>query len=435
MNLKKGMVGKVVGMAVAFFAPTLVAQIIILFLLTEGIIDVMAAMILTVVIIAAIMCLAVLAVRSFLMPVITVLSGSAGDEKADDKMTQKIKRLSERQDNVGELVRKVNTTVDGLAAIVGGIKSAAGELTAISADFQQMFHDMESSMLESSAAINTIAGNTVSQVNFTHDMKEKIDAINIAIENIYSDIKELTKSAELVEGCSHAAKNIMNELVSISEDCGRAISEVKQQTDRTNQSAQQIHTATEIIAGISNQTNLLALNASIEAARAGEHGAGFAVVAEEIRILADQSKESTEQINQIVNDLIANSNTSVEITDHVSEAFAEQNRKIEETEGIFRSLNAEIGKVSDAIKDIDSEVGGLNGHKAVIADSIASMNDFAEENAEHAGLTTEHVANLQGMVADCDGMTNQVVRVSEELVGYLREFDINSIKNKLEARI
>lgn len=63
------------------------------------------------------------------------------------------------------------------------------------------------------------------------------------------------------------------------------------------------------------------------------------------------------------------------------------------------------------------------------------MNDFAEENAEHAGLTTEHVANLQGMVADCDSMTKQVVRVSEELVGYLREFDINSIKNKIEARI
>ena len=85
-----------------------------------------------------------------------------------------------------------------------------------------------------------------------------------------------------------AAEAIMEELVNISKESGIAIENVRQQTDLTNQSAQEIRTATEIIAGISNQTNLLALNASIEAARAGEHGRGFAVVAEEMRTLEDQ---------------------------------------------------------------------------------------------------------------------------------------------------
>ena len=119
---------------------------------------------------------------------------------------------------------------------------------------------------------------------------------------------------------------------------------------------------TDIIADISNQTNLLALNASIEAARAGEHGRGFAVVAEQIRTLADQSRESTERINQLVADLMDKANVSVEITEKVSEAVSLQNEKIDQTKEIFTILNGEIGQVGSAIEGISSEVEELKNH-------------------------------------------------------------------------
>ncbi len=430
LSKKKGMIGKLIGISIALFSPALIAQIIILMLLSKNIISVMTALILTCATIVLIMFLLVMAMRSLFMPIRAVFTDAAGE--IDDKMNQKIAKLAKRQDGVGEMIRKVNSTVDGFAAVIKGIKNASGELESISAEFQRMFEEMESSMEETSTAVETITGNTVSQVNYTHDMKEKIDAISQAIDNINSNIKALTRSAELVESCNNEAKQIMDELISISESSGAAIKEVKMQTDRTNQSAQQIHTATEIIAGISNQTNLLALNASIEAARAGEHGKGFAVVAEEIRNLADQSKESTQQINKIVNDLIANSNISVSITERVSEAFTQQNKKIQETESIFQSLHTEIDEVSNAIRGIDSEIGDLNNHKSVIETSVASLADFVEENAGHAEVTAENVSNLRSMVNDCNGMTKEVVDVSEELIGYIKEFDIGTIKNKIE---
>lgn len=129
-------------------------------------------------------------------------------------------------------------------------------------------------MDQTADAVDTITGNTVSQASETADMKEKVDAISVSIDHISSNIEDLTKSAQAMREYNRSAEQIMQELIAISEESGVAIENVRKQTDLTNQSAQQIRTATEIIAGISSQTNLLALNASIEAARAGEHGKG-----------------------------------------------------------------------------------------------------------------------------------------------------------------
>ncbi len=264
-------------------------------------------------------------------------------------------------------------------------------------------------------------------------MKEKVDAISVSIDHISSNIEDLTKSAQAMREYNRSAEQIMQELIAISEESGVAIENVRKQTDLTNQSAQQIRTATEIIAGISSQTNLLALNASIEAARAGEHGKGFAVVAEEIRTLADQSRESTEQINHVVNVLLDNSSNSVQITEQVSEAFSRQNEKIHDTEEIFKSLNREIEQVGDAIGGIGTEVGDLENHKSVIENGVTSLTASADENAKSAEVTTDNMGRLRGVVKECDGVKAHIVSVSDELIGYIRKFSDGSILDKFGA--
>ena len=280
---------------------------------------------------------------------------------------------------------------------------------------------MEDSLKITQDSTHTIADNTVTQAAQTADMKEKIDAIGDLIAMISENVDALNASADKMQECNESAENIMGELIDISKKNGEAIENVREQSKLTNDSAQQIQTVTDIIADISNQTNLLALNASIEAARAGEHGRGFAVVAEQIRTLADQSRESTERINQLVADLMDKANVSVEITEKVSEAVSLQNEKIDQTKEIFTTLNSEIGQVGSAIEGISSEVEELKNHSDNIETETVSLKEFAAQNAESAQITIEHMNELDSTVSKCNAATERVVGVSDKLIGYVHE--------------
>ncbi len=398
-------------------------QIIVLQLVRAGVLGTIPAMILLTLVTVVIFGVIFGIIKSVLDQIRVVVNGTSDGEVGTDRLVEKARRLAEQNDDVGEMIRTIQEYVTSFAQVLAGIRTASAELDEVSKDFKGIFGNMVDALSGTGDAVAVITENTRSQADRTVEMKDKIEAIGASIDRITENVEALTRSADTMKECNASAERIMKDLIVISQESGEAIEAVRKQTNLTNQSAQQIQTATDIIAGISSQTNLLALNASIEAARAGEHGRGFAVVAEEIRQLADQSQESTEQINKIVRDLIGNSNVSVEITEKVSEAFARQSEKIRDTEDIFRSLNQEIGQVGAAIGKIDAEVEDLAKDKDVIGEDVASLTETAEQNAENANITAQSMEDLQGVVVECDRTTERVVDVADALVGYIKEFE------------
>ena len=350
----------------------------------------------------------VVLLKELMLPIKAAMSGEDINQ-SDSKIAQKTQKMAARQDELGEIVRTVQSTFGGFTHTIAMIKQATEELSAVSEEFSQTFDSMEQVVMNTSTAVGTITSNTSVQAEKTLDIKTKTDSIAVAIDHILENVNALTASAQAVSECNQSATQIIEELIRISNDNGESIEAVRDQTEKTNQSVQEIRTVTEIIAGISNQTNLLALNASIEAARAGENGKGFAVVAEEIRTLADQSRQSTEQINQIVNDLIQNSSISVDITNKVSEAFSKQDEKMRDTKEIFTNLNSEINRVSSAIDGIGTEVSDLEQHKNVIATSVDSLTTFAEQNADYGTNVSHDMSDLETAIVSCKDTTSKVV--------------------------
>ena len=413
----------------AGFILTVLWIILMLKLLENGTVNTVVASVSIIGILLATLIGIFVMIRFFIGKFMIIFSGMK--DIADDTMDLGLNKVAERKDEIGEMARYVQETFSSIGKVVGGIRKASAELGEVSEDFKNIFATMRTAVEQTEGEVSTLSGNTMEQAEQVADMQLKIEAINEAIEKIAENIEILADSADVMKKYDISVEEILTELVAISKKSSESMENVRQQTVLTNQSAQKIRSATEIIAGISAQTNLLALNASIEAARAGEHGRGFAVVAEEIRALADQSKESTEQIEKVVSDLLSNADISVEITREVTEAFLKQNEKIEETQEIFGSLNTEIGKVSDSISQISGEMEGLNSHKNVIAEGIQSLTVSAKQNADSTEVTTENVEEFRQIVDECNKATETVVSVSMELIGYIGEFGEEAIKEKV----
>ena len=279
---------------------------------------------------------------------------------------------------------------------------------------------------------NTLIKDTLDQVETQtksiQDMESASRHLEDSIENISEAMGHIRDNTHEILSSSQNVTNDMNDSIEAVTQSSTRIQAINDRVQDFKGKIGKIEEIVDLVKKVANQSNLLALNASVEAARAGENGKGFAVVAEQIRELADQSRESTEKIHKIVSDLIGNSNISVETAGTVSEAFNRQNEKIKETETIFGTLNEELGKVGSVMEEVSGKVSELEGHKNVIADAVEDLNRFSDQNVQDGTVANDNMKELQSAMADCRLSTGKVNKVSNELVGKIKNLGDQTAK-------
>ena len=334
------------------------------------------------------------------------------------------KDLVVRKDEVGDIARAIQRLVESMRDIITNITTSSQALQGFSEEFSASIDRIAESINNVNIAVDEIANGSSSQAAETMSASQKVTQMGTALDETTANVETLgSSSVKMREYNKTAAKNL-DELSAISETTKSSVLLVQNQTNQTNDSAQEIREATELITDIANQTNLLSLNASIEAARAGENGRGFAVVADEIRNLSEQSRESAERIVEIVNTLIANSNTSVTTMNEVAENIRTQNNKIEETGEMFRSLNEEIAEVTEAIEKIRKQTEALDVQKKEVLDIVDGLAAIAEQNAAGTEETSASMAEFHEIIDSCHEATEELTKLAQNLADHTERFTL-----------
>ncbi|MBP3611100.1 MAG: cache domain-containing protein [Lachnospiraceae bacterium] len=329
-----------------------------------------------------------------------------------------------RGDELGDMVRGVAELKERLTAVVSRIRTASDDLFKAGNEVNTMAAEINMSTEEISNAVNDIAKGASSQAEEIEVASGRINEMGTVIEHIVESVAVLDETSGNMKRSGDDSLQIVHDLSGSNDRTMDAVDRISRQIYATNESANKISEAVELITDIASQTNLLSLNASIEAARAGDQGRGFAVVADQIRSLAEQSGSSASHITSIINDLLKDSEQTVKVMQEVQAIVNEQRAKLEETKNQFAN-------VATGIEQSRTETNGIKGQteicdtaRVTIVDIISNLSAISEENAASSEETTASMAELSSTIGTLADSAEQLQKISGVLEEEMKFFKL-----------
>ena len=276
-------------------------------------------------------------------------------------------------------------------------KSIVGALSTMSSELSHIMKAISSSAGQVSDAAKVMNQTSTDNQSLVIDQKQQtLDGAN-AISEISTSVQEIarltneaamqaqTADKETINGNQEVAKTLTSiaELAAKVEEAARVI-------DELSEDSKQIGTVVEVIADITEQTNLLALNAAIEAARAGEHGRGFAVVADEVRGLASRTKESTLNIQKLIEKTQSRTVIAVKV---MEEGKNKAHQCVTQAEHAGESL-AVISRSVTAINDMNAQIASVAEQQSAVAEEINNNFRRITDVSEKAEAGSQSISSL-----------------------------------------
>ena len=316
-------------------------------------------------------------------------------------------------DEFGTILEQFNFVIQHMRKALGNVQNASQQVSESSDKMQSSIQKTEDLLQNVAMAVTAATDNTTEQENLINATGERVKFMNQSVENSISAMQKGLESVR--ETAKHAAvgNELAIETVRHMNEIANSVAESTRIVQELGEHSKEIGSIVEAISAISEQTNLLALNAAIEAARAGEHGRGFAVVADEVRKLAESSQQSVQKIGNIIGTLQDMTNKAVDNMQTGHELVEKGRSNVEGTGASFNEIvnmiriaeenstqvMQTISNLRKPIEDIVSRSGNIAGMSVDIAKKMEAISIATAEQAENIVEIAEDSKNLTN-VAD-----------------------------------
>lgn len=358
------------------------------------------------------------AIRRMVAP-LNKLSGQLAEIAAGDFTVEQDAGILSHQDELGAIARSVQALRKEMNHLIGVLK---GEVKAVDSGADQLAHIMSEtsrSIEENARAVESLAGSASTQVQATGRVGDSARTLGHQIDESNRNIGAASEKVSAVNTLTHEGERAVRELADVTTASIERSGEVVTAIQDVESTVRDMNAFMGHIRSISEQTNLLALNASIEAARAGEAGRGFAVVAEEIRKLAEETKATTEQVEEIIRKVDRSTAEAAGDIRLVAESAVSQKDSLQGTLDVFFSIKEAIRGLVESMDQVVKANDAVGLRKDEILKAVETLAALAENLSatcqQISAATQEQTAAVEEVNALTDTNRQAAGNLSESV--------------------